>query len=417
MSEVREGYKMTELGEIPSEWEIVQFKECCSIVSGLVDPNNEIYREYPHIGNANIEKESGKLLEYSLVKDENLISGKFLFNENHVLYGKINPHFAKATYPRFKGLCSADMYPIDVNNEILTPEYLLYSILDKRFTKAMTANSARTGIPKVNKQEIDSFKFVLPSIQEQQKIASILSTVDNQIDETEQLIVITKELKKGLMQKLLTKGIGHTEFKQTELGEIPEQWEYILLDTVAERKSGHTPDKKVNSYWNGNIPWISLKDTYRLDNRYVEETTDYTTIEGINNSSAVLLPINTVIILRDATVGKIGIMRHEMATSQHFINYICGEKLNPIFLYYYLLSKKKLFQRIAIGSTIKTIGLPFFKKFKITLPSIQEQEKIAQTLSTVDDQIDTYEQEKEKYEELKKGLMQQLLTGQIRLKI
>src|SRR5690606_16412082 len=112
--------------------------------------------------------------------------------------------------------------------------------------------------------------------------------------------------------------------------------------------------------------------------------------EGIKNSSAVILPPGTVIVSRDATVGKIGITEKEMATSQHFINYICSEELNNIYLYYYFLYKKDMFTRIAAGSTIKTIGLDFFKKLKIIVPPIEEQQKIADILFSVDIQIETY---------------------------
>lgn len=201
----------------------------------------------------------------------------------------------------------------------------------------------------------------------------------------------------------------------TEVGILPSDWEVEYLDNVAERKSGHTPDKKVESYWNGNIPWISLKDLSRLNKRFVSETTDYTTSEGIKNSSAVLLPMGTIVISRDATVGKIGILSKEMATSQHFINYICSSRLNNIYLYYYLLFKNHIFERIATGSTIKTIGLGFFKKLKVALPPINEQQKIASILSTWDKAIELKEKLIEQKKEQKKGLMQKLLTGEVRL--
>ncbi len=209
--------------------------------------------------------------------------------------------------------------------------------------------------------------------------------------------------------------LKNNNFVKTEIGEFPREWKVELLDNVAERRSGHTPNKKVSSYWNGSIPWISLKDLSRLDNRFVYETTDYTTVDGINNSSAVLLPEGTIVISRDATVGKVGILPKKMATSQHFINYICGEQLNNIYLYYYLFFNKHRFERIATGSTIKTIGLGFFKKLKIVLPSVKEQEKIAIILSTWDDAIELKKKLIKQKKERKKGIMQKLLTGEVRL--
>ncbi|MDS0526190.1 restriction endonuclease subunit S [Clostridium sp. SHJSY1] len=202
-------------------------------------------------------------------------------------------------------------------------------------------------------------------------------------------------------------------YKMTELGVIPEEWNVEYLDKLTKRYTGHTPDKKVPEYWSGDIPWISLKDTKKLDKGYICETEDYTTIKGINNSSAVLLPKGTVVLSRDATVGKVGITNSEMATSQHFVNYVCNENLNNLYLYYDFLNRKKLFERIGVGSTIKTIGIPFFKDLKIVLPSVAEQQKISLILSFVDEQIEITDKLKGKTKKLKKGLMQKLLKDGI----
>lgn len=199
-------------------------------------------------------------------------------------------------------------------------------------------------------------------------------------------------------------------YKETEIGVVPEDWDIDLLDNVARRLTGHTPNKKIASYWGGEIPWVSLKDTFRLDKGYVYETTDYTTIDGINNSSAVLLPEGTVIISRDATVGKVGITSTKMATSQHFINYVCGNFLNNKYLYYTLLNRKDEFVRIAIGSTIKTIGMPYFKALKVIVPPLPEQQRIAEILSTTDSHIEKLDKIIEDYQLLKKGMMKKLLT-------
>ncbi|MCF8010938.1 MAG: restriction endonuclease subunit S [Clostridiales bacterium] len=205
-------------------------------------------------------------------------------------------------------------------------------------------------------------------------------------------------------------GIMDEKYKDTELGKIPVDWEVDYIDKVAKRFSGHTPDKKKTAYWDGNIPWISLKDLHRLDKRYINETEDYTTQEGINNSSAVILPQETVVLSRDATIGKVGITGREMATSQHFINYVCNDNLYNMYLYCDFYYRKPMFERLSIGSTIKTLGLGFFDSLKIVLPPLPEQKKIADILSTVDQQIEQTDALIEKTKELKKGLMQKLLT-------
>lgn len=204
-------------------------------------------------------------------------------------------------------------------------------------------------------------------------------------------------------------------YKRTEVGMIPEDWSVSLLDSIAVRGSGHTPDKKHPEYWDGSIPWISLADSPKLDNGYIYETTSTITPAGIQNSSAVIHPPETVVLTRDAGVGKSAIMGQAMAVSQHFMAWRCGPNINNHFLYYWLQSKKGEFERIAIGNTIKTIGLPYFKNLKIPLPHIHEQYTIAAALSDVDGLIGALDALIEKKRAIKQAAMQQLLTGKMRL--
>ena len=198
---------------------------------------------------------------------------------------------------------------------------------------------------------------------------------------------------------------------------IPENWKYDFLDKFAIRCSGHTPSQSHPEYWNGGIKWISLAHSNRLDQGYIFETTKQISDEGIKNSSAVLLPAETVILSRDAGIGKSAVMSETMAVSQHFMAWKCDnhEKLHSWFLYNWLQLNKPEFERQAVGSTIKTIGLPYFKKLKIAVPPFAEQQKIAQILSTWDKAIAVTEQLLANSQQQKKALMQQLLTGKKRL--
>ncbi|MFN0070451.1 MAG: restriction endonuclease subunit S [Chloroflexota bacterium] len=204
-------------------------------------------------------------------------------------------------------------------------------------------------------------------------------------------------------------------FKQTEAGMIPEAWDLVLLDSVARRGSGHTPDKAHPEYWGGTIKWISLQDSNRLDRLYISDTTAKITPAGIANSSARLHAAGTVVMSRDAGVGKSAIMQEDMAVSQHFMAWTCGPLLSNHYLYYWLQSQKSELGRIAMGNTIKTIGLPFFKRLSIPLPTLAEQEAIAGALSDADALIESLEQLIAKKRHIKHGAMQELLTGKTRL--
>ena len=197
--------------------------------------------------------------------------------------------------------------------------------------------------------------------------------------------------------------------------EIQDGWEVVLLDRVAQRGSGHTPSKRNPDYWGGPIKWISLADSHALDQGYFDTTAATISAQGLANSSAVLYPAGTVVLSRDAGVGKSAIMKCEMAVSQHFMAWVCGSQLDNRYLYYWLQSRKPDFERIANGTTIKTIGAAYFRDLQIGKPQIGEQGAIATALSDVDALITVLARLIAKKRDLKQAAMQQLLTGLTRL--
>lgn len=214
-------------------------------------------------------------------------------------------------------------------------------------------------------------------------------------------------------------------FEMGEVKKVPElrfpeftnEWENVLLDETTNRGSGHTPSKKFNSYYDGNIKWISLADSNKLDNGLISDTQYRISEDGIKNSSAVVHPKGSVLLSRDAGVGKSAVMGEAMAVSQHFIVWTPKDGvLNNWFLYYKLQILKREFERMAVGSTIKTIGLPYFVKLKVKVPALPEQQKIASFLSAVDAKIAQLSQKKTLLEQYKKGVMQQIFSQQIRFR-
>jgi type I restriction enzyme S subunit len=197
--------------------------------------------------------------------------------------------------------------------------------------------------------------------------------------------------------------------KKTSLGLIPRDWKVVRLDTVAKRGSGHTPDKEHPEYWGGPIKWISLADSDRLDQVYISETAQTITPAGIAHSSAVVHPSGTVVLSRDAGIGKSAIMTEDMAVSQHFMAWRCGPDLENLFLYYWLQSKKSEFERIAAGNTIKTIGLPYFRQLEIPLPPLEEQRAISAALLDMDESLKAQDTLIAKKRAIRYGTMQVLL--------
>jgi len=283
------------------------------------------------------------------------------------------------------------------------------------------------GQKRVPRRFFDQFVLRRFYDEEQGLIGRVLDTLDAAIRETESIIAKLKAVKQGLRHDLLTRGIdanGELRPAQSEaphlyqdsrLGCLPRAWRVELLDEVAVRGSGHTPSKNVSSYWNGGIKWVSLADSHRLDQIYIELTDKEISELGIANSSAVKHPAGAVILSRDAGVGKSAVLRSEMAVSQHFIAWRCSARLNNLYLYFKLQHMKPAFEAIAMGSTIKTIGLDYFKKLRIPVPDRREQDEMVKILMGTEHDIQHHEAELEKLGLLRAGLMDDLLTGRVQV--
>lgn len=295
----------------------------------------------------------------------------------------------------------------------------------RRLAEGQMVGSA--GQQRVPRSFFDEFLVANFDPAEQLKIAQILDTLDTAIRQTEAIIAKLKQVKQGLLHDLLTRGIDASGelrppqpqiphlYKQSSLGWIPKEWEVALLDDVAVRGSGHTPSKSVRSYWNGGIKWVSLADSHRLDQIYIEETDKQISDLGIANSSVVRHPLGTVILSRDAGIGKSAVLASEMAVSQHFMAWRCGERLNNLYLYFSLQRLKPKLEAIAMGSTIKTIGLSFFKSLEVVLPPRAEQDRTVEILMTTERDLAREETYLAKLREQKSGLMDDLLTGRVRV--
>lgn len=181
-------------------WQIAGFNECAIIDTNMIH-DFQGYEDYPHIGIDSIEKETGKLVGYRTIAEDRVISGKYLFTPQHIIYSKIRPNLNKVALPDFDGLCSADAYPILVKKEICNREYMGYTLRNKYFLDYILAFSSRTNLPKVNKNQVEGFKLPLPPIQLQNQFADFVHQVDKSKVAVQKALDETKLLFDSLMQK------------------------------------------------------------------------------------------------------------------------------------------------------------------------------------------------------------------------
>ncbi len=248
-----------------------------------------------------------------------------------------------------------------------------------------------------------------PNLSEQRAIAAVLTDADALIGSLEALMSKQRAIKQAAMQQLLT--------GKTRLPGFEREWEVRRLGDVANIKSGGTPNTAIYEYWNGDIPWCTPTDITTTTGKNLVATARSITATGLSNSGATLLPRGALLLCSRATIGEVKIAAMPVATNQGFKSLVCGASVDYEFVYYTLLTLKEQMIDLATGSTFQEISKRDVANIRIPLPPLPEQRAIATVLSDMDELIESLERRLAKMRALKQGMMQQLLTGSIRLPI
>lgn len=247
-----------------------------------------------------------------------------------------------------------------------------------------------------------------PPIQEQRKIAEILSTVDEQIELTDQLIEKTTLLKKGIKKSLLTSGIGHTDYKMTEIGEIPSTWKVKSLCEAAQIIMGQSPSSTTYNENGMGLPLFQGKtefgETFPVVKKWCTEPTK------ISQPNDVLISVR-------APVGAVNINNVTSCIGRGLAAIRPKTGVNYQFIFYLLASMEDRFSKFSQGSTFTAINSSDLKSLRVQIPPYKEQCKIVEILWEIDKNIDNYKSKLKQLKTLKEGLMQKLLTGKIRVKV
>lgn len=401
-------------GEIPNDWDELLLKDMAQVIDGDRSSN------YP--SGDDIVKE-GKLF----LSTKNIIDSFFNFNEvrfiteekfNSIKKGKLKKDDLVITMrgsigsvARFSGeqfdtaLINAQMSiirPISVNSDYLWSA--LNSIIMPRYLKKITSGSAQ---PQLTKKDVEKIPVILPTLPEQKKIASILSIWDKAIELKEKLIEQKKEQKKGLMQKLLT--------GEVRLPGFDGEWESVPVEKLCSLIMGKTPSRNNDDYWGSGYKWISIAD---LKSKYILQTSEEITEKALKETKIKAIPKGTVIMSFKLTIGRVGITGEDMYSNEAIVSLRNKDKkiLDDEYLYYYLSSidVTKFGSIAAKGVTLNSDSL---KEIIIKLPNISEQVAIREIMSKLDLNIELLEKELSLLKEQKNGLMQQLLTGKVRVKV
>lgn len=219
--ELFESYLLGAFANPENDWESKKLGDVCEISSMLVDPRHKEYLDLPHVGGANIASKTGRLIEIKTAREEGLISGKFVFDETMVLYSKIRPYLMKVARPDFKGLCSADIYPLSIKPNQIDRDYLFHLLLSPKFTEYANAGSARAGMPKVNRDHLFAFCLPLPSVTKQKQFVAKIDVLHEETQRLEaiyqQKLAALEELKQSILQKAFSGELTAPHYVEQEM--------------------------------------------------------------------------------------------------------------------------------------------------------------------------------------------------------
>ena len=432
MEVLQDTYKDTKVGRIPKDWEVNLFGNFVEIKSGFgfkKDDYSENGFRLLRIDNVTY----GKIIWNNIAhipfsfeekhKDLVLSSGDILLalnrpiTNNQLKIGRITKNdLPSILYQRVGKLSSSSQ---ELRDDFLyyLSKYFIYFFVQK--------SSVGSDQPFINLTSLRKMKVPIPSLTEQQKIAAILSTVDEQISTTDKIIEKSKELKKGLMQKLFSEGIGHTEFKDTKIGRIPKDWEVKNLSdhfNVIDGDRGKNYPSSTDFYDEEYCLFLSAKNVTKNGFRFSQ--VQFITKEKDKLLRKGKIERNDLILTTRGTVGNFAFYDSSVPFQNIRINsgmvmIRLKEGVYNKFLYQYFKSRylDNQITQIVSGSAQPQLTVRAINKIKLIVPPLQEQQKIAAILSEADAKIEKEQTQKAQLEQLKKGLMQQLLTGKKRVKV
>jgi type I restriction enzyme S subunit len=415
---------MTELGPLPEEWEVARLKEIAKFTKrpkGLV-----LGKQIAFVPMELIPDDASIKPGCRLIRPNELKSGTYC-EPGDVLVARITPCFEngkQAIVPddhRVVWFTSTEVFPLKANPQFIERNFLFYYLRLPDVRQEIAAKmEGTTGRQRIPKQVFANHLVPLPPLYEQRAIAHVLRTVQRAKEATERVIQATRELKKSLMRYLFTYGPVSVEeaesvpLKETEIGLVPEHWDVVKLGDVAKTASGGTPSRKNPEYFGGKIHWVKSGE---LNDSLVSCTEETLTEMGIINSNARVFPKGTLLIaMYGATAGKVGILECEAASNQAVCAVFPQKILSSNFLFYVFMYRRSKLLSERYGGAQPNISQTVIKAFNIPLPPLHEQHEIVRILQAVDKKLQAEEARKQALEALFKTLLNNLMTGKIRVK-
>jgi len=266
------------------------------------------------------------------------------------------------------------------------------------------------------KAPFDSFAAIelpLPPLAEQKKIAAILSSVDEAIRANDAVIEQTRRVKEGLLQELLTRGIGHTEFRETEIGPLPVGWDVRTISALGKVVTGRTPPGSRPELWGDSIPFVTPGD---LSDDTHTVSSSQRSLHSMAEAVIPVVPAGSILVTCiGATIGKHGLAARPVAFNQQINAIVASSEHDPWFVYYVVEASRERIRSLAGHQAVPIVNKSLFSSVRVAVPPAAEQSRIARVLRALDDEAAAVTMSISRLQALKSGLLQDLLTGKVRV--
>ena len=324
----------------------------------------------PIVGLEHIEPQNMLVRNFE-VDTENTFTKSF--KKGQVLFGRRRAYQQKAGVATFDGICSGDITVIEAIPEKVDIGLLPFIVQNEAFFGHAVQGSAGSLSPRVKWEHLASYEIELPSLSEQKVLAEKLWAAYRLKESYKRLLAATDEMVKsqfiGMFGDPMTNSKGWSEH-----GKINKYAQIIL---------GSTPNSKEASYWDGDIKWITPAEMTE-ESYYIYDTEHHITEEGVNSASLTLLPYRSVLFSTRAPIGKVGLVGSPMYCNQGFKNFICGNQLNPVYLYYSLIYKREYLVSLGTGTTFKELSKKTVEGLELAIPPIYLQEQFEKIYDQAD---------------------------------
>ena len=394
---VKQGYKQTEIGVIPEDWEVKELKEVVELRREKVNPltSKEVFR---CIELENILPNTGRIV--GEIYTNEVVSLKTKFFKHDVLFGKLRPYLRKYGLPDFDGVCTSEIWVL--YSKLISHNFLYYIIQTDKLIE-LANQSTGTKMPRAEWSIVSSLKFPLPPLPEQEAIAEALSDADAWIESLEQLIAKKRLIKQGAMQELLTPpspSSGNADGEALEPWEVKKLGDYVKFQTGFPFSSDFFNTQMIGERLIKNRDLRSDDSIFYYSGEFKKEFI-------VNNGD--------LLIGMDGDFEPVLWKKGKALLNQRVGRVLKLKDISIEYLAYSLIDKLKEIEESTGSTTVKHLSHSDIENLEYKIPSLSDQERIATILSDMDAELEALEQKLSKARQIKQGMMQELLTGRVRL--